>query len=157
MQLHRRFHPAMGVLLLTFIVFFASPFASMAQSGTGSTGTSTRPEPLNVKKFEQPSQGQETNVVLAPADRAISGVIAATTDNKVSVAEGDIVYLDQGEQQGVRVGDRFNVLHEVTIVQHPITRQPVRLPRRPRLTVAVFRFRSAHFAFRMTNGRRRAI
>jgi hypothetical protein len=64
----------------------------------------------------------------APA-RQLTGVIVATKDDKVSVGEGDIVYLDRGEIHGVRVGDHFRVFQHGVLVHHPVTRRPVPLPR----------------------------
>ncbi|HEY7489972.1 MAG TPA: hypothetical protein VIH59_02535, partial [Candidatus Tectomicrobia bacterium] len=61
--------------------------------------------------------------------RDMAGFIVATKDNKVIVGTGDIVYLDQGKQQGVEVGDRFDILQESRIVQHPTTQRMVRLPK----------------------------
>jgi LysM repeat protein len=41
-----------------------------------------------------------------------AGSILATSDNRVSVAEGDVVIIDQGTEQGVQVGDHFLALQE---------------------------------------------
>jgi LysM domain len=60
--------------------------------------------------------------------RAIKGVIAATKDDKVAVGLGDIVYLDQGKQHGVGIGDRFNILQESQMVEHPVLHRAVQLP-----------------------------
>lgn len=46
------------------------------------------------------------------ADGSYAGSILATSDNRVSVAEGDVVIIDQGIAQGVQVGDRFLALQE---------------------------------------------
>ncbi len=81
-----------------------------------------------VQKFEA-AQNWVTKVAFTSADREIRGVIVATKDNKASVGEEDIVYIDQGKQAGVRIGDQFNVYLEGDTVQHPTTRLPIRLPR----------------------------
>jgi hypothetical protein len=82
-----------------------------------------------VKVLESP-QPLVVAVSLVPqARRDIAGFIVATKDNKVAVGIGDIVYLDQGKQQGVAVGDRFNILQESQTVQHPTTHRMARLPR----------------------------
>jgi LysM repeat protein len=81
-----------------------------------------------VTPFEPPP-AQVTRATLSPTPRDIKGYITATKDGKVSVGEGDIVYLDRGEAEGVRVGDRFNVLREGDRVRHPITHRLLRLPR----------------------------
>jgi len=81
-----------------------------------------------VKAFEPP-QPLVVPVSLSPqARRDIAGFIVATKDNKVVVGTGDIVYLDRGKQQGVEIGDRFNILQESQTVQHPTTRRMTRLP-----------------------------
>jgi hypothetical protein len=82
-----------------------------------------------VQKAEPPRH-QVTNVALTPAKREIRGVIAATQENRFTVAAGDIVYIDQGDREGVRIGDQFNILREGETVQHPTTRHPVHLPPR---------------------------
>ena len=46
------------------------------------------------------------------ADGSSAGSILATSDDRVSVAEGDVVIIDQGIAQGVQVGDRFLALQE---------------------------------------------
>ncbi|MCZ6874474.1 MAG: LysM peptidoglycan-binding domain-containing protein [bacterium] len=76
------------------------------------------------------SQHRVSNVELEPADRNIAGVIIASQDGKVSLGEEDIVYIDQGKLEGVRIGDQFKVYQEGDTVQHPISHLPVHLPRR---------------------------
>jgi LysM repeat protein len=61
-------------------------------------------------------------------ERQLTGVIVATRDDKVSVGQGDVVYLDQGEMHGVRVGDRFRVFKRGGLGYHPVTNLPVQLP-----------------------------
>jgi hypothetical protein len=61
-------------------------------------------------------------------DRTIKGLIVATKDDKVAVGPGDVVYLDQGKQHGVGIGDRFNILQESQTVEHPVLHRIVQLP-----------------------------
>lgn len=77
-----------------------------------------------------PSQPRVTSVELAPVDREISGLIIASQEGKVSSAEKDIVYIDRGDQEGVRIGDQFRVYREGDTVRHPASNLPVHLPRR---------------------------
>jgi nucleoid-associated protein YgaU len=60
--------------------------------------------------------------------RSIQGTIVATKDDKVAVGLGDIVYIDQGKQQGVMLGDRFNILSVGQAVAHPVWQRTVGLP-----------------------------
>jgi hypothetical protein len=69
-----------------------------------------------------------TNASYPAQPRAIKGVIVATKDDKVAVGPGDVVYLDQGKQQGVGMGDRFNILQESHMVEHPVWQRTVQLP-----------------------------
>jgi hypothetical protein len=78
--------------------------------------------------FEAP-QHQATSTALSSSPRDIRGVVVATKEAKISVGEGDIVYLDQGGKQGVRVGDRFIVFREGDTVWHPRSQRPIHLPR----------------------------
>jgi hypothetical protein len=61
--------------------------------------------------------------------KQIAGIIVATKEDRVVAGEGDIVYLDRGEQHGVARGDRFEILEESQIAVHPISHRLVRLPR----------------------------
>jgi hypothetical protein len=76
-----------------------------------------------------PSQPRVTSVEFAPVDREIGGLIIASQAGKVSSAEEDIVYIDKGKQENVRIGDQFKVYQEGDTVQHPTSRLPVHLPR----------------------------
>jgi nucleoid-associated protein YgaU len=69
-----------------------------------------------------------TNASYAAQGRTIKGLIVATKDDKVAVGPGDIVYLDQGKQHGVGLGDRFNILQESQTVEHPAWHHAVQLP-----------------------------
>lgn len=93
-----------------------------------------------VTRFMSP-QPEVASTAFSPTTRTIRGYITAAKDAKVSVGEGDIVYLDQGEAEGVRVGDRFNVFREGSLVRHPITRRMIRLPRQTFGEVAVLDIR----------------
>lgn len=49
---------------------------------------------------------------LLNATGPFTGSIIATSDNRVSVGEGDVVIIDQGDAHNVRVGDRFLIFQE---------------------------------------------
>jgi hypothetical protein len=40
---------------------------------------------------------------------------------KVGLATGDVVYLNQGESEGISPGDEFTILHRVREIHHPVT------------------------------------
>jgi hypothetical protein len=49
------------------------------------------------------------------------GSIQSAKDNKLALAEGDIVFIDQGALQGVQAGDHFWVYNERRTARHPDT------------------------------------
>ena len=55
-------------------------------------------------------------------------MIIATQEDRVSVGAGDTVILDQGQRQGVEVGDRYAVFQEGRTSAHPFTRRLIRVP-----------------------------
>lgn len=70
---------------------------------------------------------------VTPPDAAptshISGSIINAKDAKVALAQGDIVYLNQGAEHGVRIGDRFSVFDDEQAVRHPDSQRVIDLPR----------------------------
>jgi LysM repeat protein len=52
----------------------------------------------------------------------------ASKDDRIAIAAGDIVYINQGAAHGVRKGDRFLVLASQQTVRHPDSQRPVPLP-----------------------------
>ena len=61
-------------------------------------------------------------------EKDIAGLIIATQEDRVSVGAGDTVILDQGQLQGVEVGDRYAVFQEGRTSAHPFTGRLVRVP-----------------------------
>jgi nucleoid-associated protein YgaU len=80
-----------------------------------------------VKPFEAP-QPILTNARHPTQGRIIKGIIVATKDDKVAAGPGDIVYLNQGKQHGVEIGDRFYILQESQIIEHPVLQRTAELP-----------------------------
>ncbi len=93
---------------------------------------------------EQPSEGQGGPMVSAPEKRAFpialdqdlycSGFITGGAGqwsmkvigneqnfDKVSLSLFDIVYMNQGEAEGISPGDEFTVLHKIRGIAHPVT------------------------------------
>ena len=56
--------------------------------------------------------------------------MVAAKDHKVAIGPGDVVYLDRGQQQGVRLRDRFDAFLQGEFVPHPTAHRLVRLPHR---------------------------
>jgi len=62
-------------------------------------------------------------------EKDIAGLIIATQEDRVSVSAGDTVILDQGQLQGVEVGDRYAVFQDGRTSMHPFTGRLIRVPR----------------------------
>jgi len=62
-------------------------------------------------------------------EKDIAGLIIATQEDRVSVSAGDTVILDQGQRQGVEVGDRYAVFQDGRTSMHPFTGRLIRVPR----------------------------
>ncbi len=45
--------------------------------------------------------------------------------DKVGLATNDVVYLNQGEAEGISPGDEFSIVHEVRAINHPINLKPL--------------------------------
>jgi hypothetical protein len=60
-----------------------------------------------------------------------SGSIITARDNTVALSEGDIVFIDQGVQDGVQQGDHFAIFENARIAHHPDTDRSMPVPRQP--------------------------
>lgn len=58
---------------------------------------------------------------LMETDVKPSGYIVSTYQNRQMVGEDDIVYVDLGKMQGVRVGDKFSVFRKMDPISHPVS------------------------------------
>ena len=78
--------------------------------------------------------------IATDTDLYCSGLISATLKTlpiriigneegveKVGLATGDVVYLNQGEAEGISPGDEFTILHRVREIYHPVTQKDVGL------------------------------
>ncbi len=63
-----------------------------------------------------PMQTQEASSDLAappePANNPLEGFIVEVKENRVSQSQFDVVYLDRGQQDGIRSGDRFTIVRK---------------------------------------------
>jgi hypothetical protein len=139
-------HPLTAQALGNMVVTLGSAKILSVQASTATLQITQAFDPIQIGDYVQafaaaPPQG--TPAALPP--RTIAGLIAATKDEKVAVGPGDIVYLDRGEQHGVAVGDRFDVLQESRVVRHPVSSQLRPVPRQilGSLTVIDVRNRTA--------------
>jgi hypothetical protein len=57
------------------------------------------------------------------------GSILGSKYDKIAIAEGDFVFIDQGAAQGVQKGDQFFILEDARTAHHPDTSVPMPVPR----------------------------
>lgn len=60
-------------------------------------------------------EAKRRDISLKLATRPVKGMIVETYSGHDAVAAGDVVYLDQGKNQGVEVGNMFYVVREVPV------------------------------------------
>ncbi|WP_179131650.1 LysM peptidoglycan-binding domain-containing protein [Candidatus Entotheonella palauensis] len=89
-----------------------------------------RVERYGVLPPEVPTVEPSVQAVMRTDTESAFGSIQSTKDNKLALAAGDIVYIDQGAAQGVKMGDRFLVYNERRTARHPDT--DIVLPVAPR-------------------------
>jgi nucleoid-associated protein YgaU len=149
-------HPGSAQALGTLVVTLGVATVMSVQATTATLQITQAFDAIEVgdyvKAFEPPPP-VETPAAL-PARPTIAGHIAATKDGKVAAALGDIVYLDRGEHHGVALGDRFDVLQESRVVQHPISSQWLPVPRQVLGTLTVVDVRSRTAAALITASQR---
>lgn len=59
-----------------------------------------------IDRFMPPTTG-----ISLPPEEGSDGVIVEVRDDRLNVAQNDIVYIDYGSEEGVDAGDRFDVVH----------------------------------------------
>ncbi len=80
--------------------------------------------PPSIRPADVPAQTAMTETA-----RPSFGSILTSRDEKVALAEGDIVFIDQGARQGVQRGDHFVILEDAQNVHHPDTDARMPVPR----------------------------
>lgn len=80
---------------------------------TGETG-----EVIKVVYKETPSMGW-----IEPGEMEKAGEIIRTYDGRTMVGEREIVYVNIGSAQGIKIGDRFSIFKIDQEIRHPITKQ----------------------------------
>lgn len=76
-----------------------------------------------------PEFAVETDIRLKANEQEINGWIVGTKDRKLAMVHNDIVYLDKGAQDGVEVGNVFNIYRPNRQVEDPEVGDDVSLPR----------------------------
>lgn len=67
----------------------------------------------------------------------VYGWIVASKQPKHELVEGDVVYIDQGEENQIVPGNLFDVLRRGKVVRDPVSKKKVKLPDEPIARVAV--------------------
>ncbi|ETX05136.1 LysM peptidoglycan-binding domain-containing protein [Candidatus Entotheonella palauensis] len=80
-----------------------------------------RVERYGVLPPEAPTVEPSVQAVMRTDTQPAFGSIQSAKDDKLALAAGDIVYIDQGALQGVKPGDRFLVYNERRTARHPDT------------------------------------
>jgi len=75
-------------------------------------------EVIKVVYKETPSLGW-----IEPGEMEKAGEIIRTYDGRTMVGEMDIVYVNIGSAQGIKIGDRFSIFRIDQEIRHPITKQ----------------------------------
>ena len=60
---------------------------------------------------------------LSPTELERMGVIVKALQNKLMLAEGDLVFTNLGDGSGVKIGDKFTIVDQGKKVYHPETRE----------------------------------
>lgn len=82
-----------------------------------------------LKSYEPPIQ----EVMVKKTEKTVDGLVIASIEDKVSLAENDIVYLDKGKHGGLEVGNIMNIFRPFIKVDDPMskdkkTKKPITLP-----------------------------
>lgn len=64
-------------------------------------------------------------------DRPVYGWVVASKMPKLELAEGDVVYIDQGEENHIQPGHLFDVFRRGAVVKDPVSEEKVKLPDEP--------------------------
>jgi len=57
----------------------------------------------------------------AAADAASGPAIIAVEQKKIALSQGDVVYINRGDVQGVVAGDQFTIARPIRMVKHPVS------------------------------------
>lgn len=68
---------------------------------------------IGVGSFLWPYRERKREVYLKAADRDLTGYIVETLSGAKQIAEGDVVYLDLGKAQGLKIGNMLYIVRDV--------------------------------------------
>ena len=71
----------------------------------------------------------DKDIRLKPNEQEINGWVVGTKSRKLAVVQNDVIYLDKGTQNGVEVGNVFNIYRPNREVEDPEVGDEVALPR----------------------------
>lgn len=86
-------------------------------AGEAEAASASLEQPKRRRGLAKPRKAQAP-VILPPQ-------IIATELGRVALADGDVLYINRGEKDGVVAGDEFLVSEELDLVIHPVTREPI--------------------------------
>jgi hypothetical protein len=75
--------------------------------------------------FLMPYRDRRREVFLQASDRELSGYIVETLTGKITIAAGDIVYLDLGRAQGLKTGNLLYIARDVAPAQNLFDFTPI--------------------------------
>jgi len=74
----------------------------------------------------------QEELAVSRLERPVYGWIVASKQPKLELVDGDVVYIDQGEESQVRPGNLFDVLRRGAVVEYPVDKkkkkEKVKLP-----------------------------
>jgi len=71
-----------------------------------------------LKSYEPPIK----EVTVKKTEKTVDGLVIASIENKVGLAESDIVYLDKGKNNGVDVGNIMDIFRPFIKVDDPMSK-----------------------------------
>lgn len=70
----------------------------------------------------------QEELAVSRLERPVYGWIVASKQLKLELVDGDVVYIDQGEESQVRPGTLFDVFRRGAVVKDPVSEEKVKLP-----------------------------
>ncbi len=99
----------------------AYPEAEKAAPESDAVGAEPLPEPEEIISIK--STGSGVGFILTSEEPL--GILVDSVDNRILLAEGDLVFLKMQDTGSVTVGDTYGLFHRGQEIKHPLTKQPV--------------------------------
>ncbi|MEK6531294.1 MAG: LysM domain-containing protein [Deltaproteobacteria bacterium] len=71
-----------------------------------------------LKAFKEPAV---IEVRITKAEAVVKGVIVASTEDRMEIVKGDVVYIDAGEKDGLKKGNQMNIFTELDDAKDPFS------------------------------------